>query len=130
MRLILLLLVSFNCTASEFDYTKLFCNDAIRISNRADLGYKLSSDKIVDCLTVYGVAFEVDFAKKAWSEGVGQALHYAQQATIDYKRRFRPGVAVIVESAKDCKDVYILYSQDIHLVIVEIGPYAYHCWGL
>lgn len=125
--LIALFVFSLPVFALESDYTKAFCTEDIRISNRTDLGYKLSDGKIVDCLSRFGVAYEVDFAKKAWSEGVGQAIHYAEQASRDLKRRFLPGIIVIVETESDCKDLGILYDQDVTAVILEVGAFAWQC---
>ena len=52
--------------------------------------YRLSNAKRVDILTDTH-AYEVDWLHKAWSEGVGQALHYAIMTNK------KPGVIVLID---------------------------------
>jgi len=111
----------------EVYYQDQFCTPAISITNTTHNQYRFSDGKIADCVTKYGVVFEIDFANKGWTEAVGQSLHYAQQATRDIGRPFVPGIAVIVESSNDCDDLVTLYSENVSAAIVEIGNYAYQC---
>lgn len=55
----------------------------------------LSDGTRADCITDQ-YAIEIDFAKK-WSEGIGQALHYARLTGKT------PGLALIIETEKDWK---------------------------
>lgn len=78
----------------------------------------------VDCLTP-DYAIEVDFADKAWKEGVGQALWYGLVT------RRKPGVLVIMREEKDCK--YLTRLQGIvnwtqpPIGVWQTGEYAYSC---
>lgn len=78
----------------------------------------------VDCLTSKA-AIEVDFAEKAWKEGVGQALWYALVT------RRKPGVLVIMERESDCK--YLTRLKGIvnwtqpEIMVWETGAFAYNC---
>lgn len=99
----------------------------------ADLIYKGVAPKTLadgthpDCVSL-GYAIEVDFADKAWKEGIGQAANYAIELQL------RPGVLMIVESEKDCADVMRTHkvagrtSVDGNSIKVwETGPWANKC---
>lgn len=78
----------------------------------------------IDCLTEK-YATEVDFAEKAWKEGVGQALWYALVT------RRKPGVLVIMERESDCK--YLTRLKGIvnwtqpKIRVWQTGAFAYNC---
>lgn len=85
---------------------------------------KLSTGKIPDCVTVTH-AIETDWAPKAWKEGVGQALHYADELNL------QPGILVIMREQKDCKELAITERtarKNIPRITVwQTGPYAQQC---
>jgi len=112
-------LLSFPVMAEpEKFYQDIFCQ------GKGEAEYTLSDKTRVDCLTL-GYAIEVDFARKAWSEGVGQALHYAKMTGK------QPGVVIIMESASDCKYLHRLTSTIDYMYrridYWEVGPYAGKC---
>ena len=83
--------VSATTLHNEAYYQSLWC-----AANGGITEVRLPDKARVDCLTP-DYAIEVDFAEKAWKEGVGQALWYGLVT------RRKPGVLVIMLEERDCK---------------------------
>lgn len=84
----------------------------------------LDDGKRVDCVTD-NFAVEVDFAPKAWAEGIGQALHYG------FATGKQPAVLVILETESDCRHLPMLYDtarRNIPRITVwQTGAWAGRC---
>ena len=79
--------------------------------------HKLPNRKRVDILSKE-YAYEVDWISKAWSEGVGQSLHYAQMTNK------KPGVIVLIDkphkaNLKALLDTAKLYNIKVHIFYVD-----------
>lgn len=104
---------------NEAYYQAIWC-----ASNGGITEVRLPDKARVDCLTPE-YAIEVDFADKAWKEGVGQALWYGLVT------RRKPGILVIMREKKDCK--YLTRLQGIvnwtqpHIEVWQTGKYAHSC---
>ena len=73
-------------TYNEAYFTELIAKTEIK----GKLEYRLPNRKRIDILTNTH-AYEVDWISKAWSEGVGQALHYAIMTGK------KPGIIVLID---------------------------------
>ena len=77
--------------ASAATYNEAYFAELIaKTEVKGELEYRLPNRKRVDILTDTH-AYEVDWISKAWSEGVGQALHYAIMTGK------KPGVIVLID---------------------------------
>lgn len=106
----------------EKTYQADFCREVGRVE------VVLPDATRVDCLTngntldSVGYAVEMDFADK-WAEAIGQALYYADQT------RMLAGIAVIMESVKDCRYLPRLnaVASKFSIKVWQVGPYANKC---
>lgn len=103
----------------EAYYQAIWCNQ-----QNGTTEYVLFDRTRVDCLT-QSHAIEVDFAEKAWKEGVGQAYWYSLVT------RRQPGVLVILEREDDCR--YMARLRDMthflhpKITVWQTGAWAYQC---
>jgi hypothetical protein len=119
----LLLYSSFTSATSlahdEAYYQAIWC-----ASNEGITEVRLPDQARIDCLTPT-YAIEVDFAEKAWKEGVGQALWYGLVT------RRKPGVVVIMLEERDCK--YLTRLKGIvnwtqpPITVWQTGAFANRC---
>lgn len=80
-------------------YQEKFCNEIDGVSEII-----LNDMTRVDCIA-NGYAIEIDFANK-WYEAIGQSLYYAM------KTNMKPGIALIIESKRDC----IYYKRMLQVI--------------
>ena len=75
--------------------------------------HRLFNQKRVDLLTDTH-AYEVDWLHKAWSEGIGQALHYA------IATGKKPGVIALVDKPHNANLSALLKTAEIYNIDVKV----------
>ena len=107
-----------NANGAERDYQEPWCEQ-----HEGIIEHVLKDRTRIDCL-LDTYAIEFDYARK-WAEAIGQAMLYG------YRTDRKPGIALIMETEKDC--VYLhrlreaLFYGGIGATVWEVGDYAYQC---
>ena len=93
-------------------YNEAYFTSIIAKELKGQEEYRLPNRKRIDILT-NEYAFEVDWVSKAWSEGVGQALHYALMTGK------KPGVIVLIDKAHKANlDALIKTATEYNIKVI------------